>query len=75
MGKEIVIDSLEDMCDLMCYNKIPKERKMDETGKMIIEYAMRSNNNSIAQEQDDRRAQLEFAQLLSSNKLNTEKEK
>lgn len=70
-----MIDSLEDMFDLMCYNKIPKERKMDETGKKIIEYAMRSNNNSITQEQDDRRAQLEFAQLLSSNKLNTGKEK
>jgi len=43
---------------------------MNETGKKIIEYAMRSNNNSIMQDQpkDDRRAQLEFAQLLSKNK-------
>lgn len=68
MGIEIVIDSLEDMCDLMCQNKIPRSATMNETGKKIIEYAMRSNNNSITQEQDDRRAQLEFAQLLSKNK-------
>jgi hypothetical protein len=26
MGIEIEINSLEDMCDLMCYNKIPKRR-------------------------------------------------
>ena len=26
MGKEIVIDSLEDMCALMCDNVLPKEK-------------------------------------------------
>jgi len=26
MGIEIQVDSLEDMCDLMCYNKIPEGR-------------------------------------------------
>ena len=32
MGIEIEINSLEDMCDLMCYNKIPRKkvRKMKE---------------------------------------------
>ena len=30
MGIEIVIDNLEDMCDLMCYNKIPeRDKNMD----------------------------------------------
>lgn len=27
MGKEIIIDSLEDMCALMCDNRIPREKK------------------------------------------------
>jgi len=27
MGMEIQIDSLKDMCDLMCLNRIPKRRK------------------------------------------------
>ena len=26
MGKEVVINSLEEMCDLMCDNKLPKEK-------------------------------------------------
>lgn len=36
MGIEIEINSLEDMCDLMCYNKIPKRRKHMEP--QVIEY-------------------------------------
>ena len=27
MGIEIEVDSLEDLCDLMCYNKIPKKKR------------------------------------------------
>ena len=27
MGAEIIVDSLEDMCELMCNNRIPKEKK------------------------------------------------
>lgn len=26
MGMEFTIDNLEDMCDLMCFNRIPKRR-------------------------------------------------
>ena len=36
MGMEIEIDSLEDMCNLMCLNKIPKRRKneySDDSGQ------------------------------------------
>ena len=29
MGAEFVVDSLEEMCDLMCNNKIPGGKKMD----------------------------------------------
>ena len=31
MGIEITVDSLEDMCLLMCDNVIPKKGKQDET--------------------------------------------
>lgn len=27
MGMEFTVDTLEDMCDLMCLNRIPKRRK------------------------------------------------
>ena len=30
MGKEIVIDSLEDMCALMCDNVLPKEKPKED---------------------------------------------
>lgn len=30
MGIEIVIDSLEDMCALMCDNRLPKEPKKED---------------------------------------------
>ena len=31
MGKEFVVNSLEDMCDIMCGNYIPEEDVEDET--------------------------------------------
>ena len=34
MGIEIEINSLEDMCDLMCYNKIPR-KKVRKVGDWI----------------------------------------
>jgi len=35
MGIEIKINSLEDMCDLMCYNKLPGRRKQMEHIKTL----------------------------------------
>ena len=36
MGMEFTVDTLEDMCDLMCLNRIPKRRKneySDDSGQ------------------------------------------
>ena len=34
MGIEIEINNLEDMCDLMCYNKLPR-KKVNKVGEWI----------------------------------------
>ena len=42
MGMEIVVDSLEDMCDLMCNNKIPakkEDKRMDKVMHDVRVYA------------------------------------
>ena len=31
MGMEVTIDSLEDMCSLMCDNRIPKKERKNDT--------------------------------------------
>lgn len=38
MGKEIVIDSLEEMCDLMCDNFIPDEVKTMERLQQALRF-------------------------------------
>ena len=46
MGIEIEINSLEDMCDLMCYNRIPKEsdcmteKELEKIRQYIIDNVM-----------------------------------
>ena len=30
MGIEIEVNTLEDMCDLMCYNKLPRREKQND---------------------------------------------
>ena len=40
MGKEFVIDNLDDMCNLMCNNQVPKEAKnMDRIINDVRVYA------------------------------------
>lgn len=39
MGAEFVVDSLEEMCDLMCNNKIPEGKKMDRVIYDVRVYA------------------------------------
>ena len=41
MGMEIIIDSMDDMCDLMCCNKIPGGKKMD---KVIFDVRVYAND-------------------------------
>ena len=39
MGAEFVIDNIEDMCDLMCNNKIPGGKNMDRVINDVRIYA------------------------------------
>ena len=39
MGAEFVVNSLEEMCDLMCNNKIPGGKKMDRVIYDVRVYA------------------------------------
>jgi hypothetical protein len=47
MGMEIEVNSLEDMCDLMCYNKLPQEgdgcmteKELEKIREYIIDNVM-----------------------------------
>ena len=42
MGAEFVVESLEDMCDLMCNNKIPGRRK--EMDKVLYDVRVYAND-------------------------------
>ena len=46
MGKEFVVESLEDMCLLMCDNYIPKRRKHNDSNRVSGNRQEYSNQES-----------------------------
>ena len=45
MGKEIIVSSLEEMCDLMCDNYIPKENYNEDRNRDSM-YGIDKDGNS-----------------------------
>lgn len=56
MGKEFVVESLEDMCSLMCDNYLPRRRgKQAHTETLDSEMVNLSSENSKPLNEADRR--------------------
>ena len=70
MGIEIEINSLEDMCDLMCYNKIPQrrdacmtEKELDKIREYIIDNVMTNEDIMFS---DDRIDSVDMPEIIAS---------
>ena len=48
MGKEIIVSSLEEMCDLMCNNALPEEEQHNEiTVYQLIQQLVKCNPETV----------------------------
>ena len=70
MGMEIEVNSLEDMCDLMCYNKLPQEgddsmteKELEKIREYIIDNVMTDTDIMLS---DNRIDGVDLPEIIAS---------